>query len=277
MSNTNTMELEIMTIGGIDCYEQDDTVYLNLEAVARGLGFTTTQTINGTEYVNVRWKRVDEYLEEIGFATSGKRPKYIPESVFYRLAMKAKNDVAEKFQTYVAEEVIPSIRKHGAYMTPKTLKEMLDNPAAMIEILQRLQEEQEARKQLETEVAVKTQQLAEAAPKVSYYDIVLQCPDLLPISQIAKDYGMSAQKMNKLLNEAGVQYKQGNIWLLYQKYASEGYTQTRTDVYEDSDGESHAKLRTCWTQKGRLFIYDLLKSKFSILPLIEREDDEDGE
>ena len=262
---------EIMTIGGIDCYEENGTAYLKLEAVARGLGFTTTQVVKGTEYTNVRWNRVDEYLEEIGFATSGKRPEYIPENVFYRLAMKAKNETAEKFQTFVADEVIPSIRKHGAYMTPKTLQEMLDDPGAMIEVLQRLREEQERRKELETVVSVKDQQIAEMTPKAGYYDLILMNKDVMPISKIAKDYGMSAQRMNILLHEMGVQYKQGDIWLLYQQYAGEGYTHTKTDLYVDGEGEQHTRVRTCWTQKGRLFIYDLLKNKYGILPLIERE------
>lgn len=106
---------EIMNINGMECYEQDGTAYLKLETVARGLGFTTTQNVGGTEYINVRWKRVEEYLEEIGFATSGKRPDFIPENIFYRLAMKAKNETAEKFQALVADEIIPSIRKTGGY------------------------------------------------------------------------------------------------------------------------------------------------------------------
>lgn len=106
----------IMNIGGVDCYEENGTAYLKLEAVARGLGFTTTQNVGGTEYVNVRWKRVEEYLEEIGFATSGKRPEFIPENIFYRLAMKAKNETAEKFQTLVADEIIPTIRRTGGYV-----------------------------------------------------------------------------------------------------------------------------------------------------------------
>lgn len=106
---------EVMTIGGVDCYEKDGTAYLKLEAVARGLGFTTTQTIKGTEYTNIRWNRVDEYLKELDFATCGKRPDFIPENIFYRLAMKAKNETAEKFQALVADEIIPSIRKTGSY------------------------------------------------------------------------------------------------------------------------------------------------------------------
>lgn len=260
---------EVMTIGGIDCYEENGTAYLKLETVARGLGFTQTAA-SGHEVV--RWERIRKYMAELGVPTSGdddKPPEYIPENVFYRLAMKAKNETAEKFQAYVADEVIPSIRKHGAYMTPKTLREMLDDPGAMIEMLQRLREEQERRKELETEVAVKDQQIQELQPKAGYYDLILMNKDVMPVSKIAKDYGMSARRMNELLHEMGVQYRQGDIWLLYQQYAGEGYTQTKTDLYIGGDGEQHAKVMTCWTQKGRLFIYDLLKNKYGILPLIE--------
>lgn len=107
-------------ISGVSCYEQDGTAYLKLDDVARGLGFTDSK--NGVEYV--RWARVDKYLAEFGFATCGERPEFIPENIFYRLAMKAKNETAEKFQALVADEIIPSIRKTGSYTMPKLSKEM---------------------------------------------------------------------------------------------------------------------------------------------------------
>ncbi len=113
------------------------------------------------------------------------------------------------------------------------------------------------------------QQIAELQPKANYYDIVLNCKDLLPISTIAKDYGLSAARLNSYLHEKGVQYKQSDIWLLYQKYARNGYTSTKTHTYDGLDGSTHSKVHTYWTQSGRLFIYELLKSD-SILPLIER-------
>ena len=128
------MNEKVMNIGGVDCYERDGVAYLELDAVARGLGFTTTQIVNGTEYINVRWRRVDEYLKELNFATCGKRPDFIPENIFYRLAMKAKNDVAEAFQAKVADEIIPSIRKHGAYLTPETIEAAIVNPDIMIQL-----------------------------------------------------------------------------------------------------------------------------------------------
>lgn len=123
--------------------------------------------------------------------------------------------------------------------------------------------------QLRITVSVQTQQIAELQPKASYYDVVLNCKDLLSIGKIAKDYGKSAVWLNKWLHEHGIQYKQGDIWLLYQKYAEQGYTSTKTSVFNGSDGKEHSKVHTYWTQKGRLFIYDQLKAD-GILPIVER-------
>ena len=112
--------LSPVLISGVSCYEQDGTAYLKLEDVARGLGFT--QTKNGLEYI--RWDRVESYLAGFGFPHKWGKDDFIPENVFYRLAMKANNPVAEKFQALVADEIIPSIRKTGSYTMPKLSKEM---------------------------------------------------------------------------------------------------------------------------------------------------------
>ena len=124
---------------------------------------------------------------------------------------------------------------------------------------------------LELENKIQSQQIAELKPKASYYDVVLNCKDLLSISVIAKDYGWSAIRLNEYLHKKGVQFKQGKTWLLYQKYAVKGYTSTKTHEYLGNDGANHTNVHTYWTQKGRLFIYDLLKSD-GIVPLIERDE-----
>lgn len=116
--------LSPVLISGVSCYEHDGTAYLKLEDVARGLGFTQTQNKNGTEYISIRWETINRYLEEIGFPNKLGKDSYIPENIFYRLAMKAKNETAEKFQALVADEIIPSIRKTGGYRMPKLSKEM---------------------------------------------------------------------------------------------------------------------------------------------------------
>ena len=138
-----------------------------------------------------------------------------------------------------------------------------------------------AQKQIESlgsTVQVQQQQIAELQPKATYYDLILQCKDAIPISVIAKDYGYSARKMNELLNEYGIQFKQGKNgpWLLYQKYADKGYTNTKTQNFPDKDGDMFARVHMCWTQKGRIFLYGLLKSK-NILPTMEREQVEETE
>lgn len=195
----------------------------------------------------------------------------INESGLYAVILRSDKPRAKPFRKWVTNEVLPSIRKHGAYMTDQTLERALTSPDFLIELATQLKAEQAQRKQLETTVAVQNQQIAELQPKASYYDVVLNCKDLISIGKIAKDYGWSAQKLNEYLHKHGVQYKQGKTWLLYQDYAGMGYTSTKTHVYHGDDGMEHAaEPHTYWTQKGRLFIYDLLKSD-GIYPLIERE------
>lgn len=114
-------DLQIISISGIDCYERDGTAYLKLDTVARGLGFTRIAE-SGNEVV--RWERVDGYLRDLGVPTCG-HGDFIPENIFYRLAMKAKNEAAEAFQAKIADEVIPAIRKTGGYNPkPMTANEM---------------------------------------------------------------------------------------------------------------------------------------------------------
>lgn len=194
-------------------------------------------------------------------------PVLINESGLYSLILSSKMPNAKKFKRWVTSEVLPAIRKHGIY----AIDEVLNNPDMLIAALTELKAEREKTKLLTETVAVQKQQISEMKPKASYYDVVLNCKDLVAISVIAKDYGWSANRMNQYLHKKGVQYKQGNkIWLLYQKYSELGYTSTKTNSYSGSDGTVHTKPHTYWTQKGRLFIYELLKSD-GILPNIERE------
>lgn len=122
--------LQILNIDGVECYEKDGMVYLKLETVARGLGFTDNS--KGIEYV--RWNTVRQYLKDIGFSQEVAKDDFIPENVFYRLAMKAKNEVAEKFQAKVADEIIPSIRRTGGYgFKPMTPEQMMRVQLGMID------------------------------------------------------------------------------------------------------------------------------------------------
>lgn len=190
----------------------------------------------------------------------------INESGLYSLILSSKLPKAKKFKHWVTSEVLPAIRKHGVY----AVDEVLNNPDMLISALQELKAEREKRKLLEETAAVQRQQITEMQPKGSYYDVVLNCKDLVAISTISKDYGWSATKMNNYLHSKGVQYKQGEIWLLYQKYAAQGFTSTKVHSYNGNDGEIHTRPHTYWTQKGRLFIYGLLKAD-GIMPLIEQD------
>lgn len=114
--------------------------------------------------------------------------------------------------------------------------------------------------------------IAEMKPKVSYYDIILSSTDCMTVTQIGKDYGLSAKSLNQILNNLKIQYKQSGQWLLYQKYAAEGYTKSETTSFVKTDGSIGTNLLTKWTQKGRLFLYELLKDH-GHLPLIEQEED----
>ena len=110
--------------------------------------------------------------------------------------------------------------------------------------------------------------IEELQPKATYYDLILQCPDLVSTTEIAKDYGMSATKFNRLLHDLKIQFKQSGVWFLYQKYAGFGYTKTKTHNYSDEYGGQHSRQHMYWTQKGRLFLYEYLKGE-NIVPLIE--------
>lgn len=195
-----------------------------------------------------------------------KRMLIINESGLYQAIFGSTLPNAKKFKRWVTSEVLPSIRKHGLY----AMDELLENPDIAINALLKLKEEREKRKALEIENQVKDQQIAELKPKATYYDLILQCADLISMTEIAKDYGMSAKAMNKILHELGVQYNQSGIWFLYAKYQDRGYTQTKTQNYNKPDGTQGAKAHTYWTQKGRLALYELLKQN-GILPMIERK------
>lgn len=200
-------------------------------------------------------------------------PVMINESGLYTLILSSKKPEAKRFKRWVTAVVIPSIRKHGAYATDVTIDKLIESPEFGIKLLTELAEERERRKAIETTLAAKDQQLLEMKPKVSYYDIVLNCGDLIEITKIAKDYGWSGQRMNQYLHDKGIQYRTSDgQWLLYQKYAAAGYTATKTHAFKDSNGIEHARIHTYWTQKGRLFIYDLLK-RDDVFPLIESREE----
>ncbi|MEF3306636.1 phage antirepressor KilAC domain-containing protein [Paenibacillus sp. GYB003] len=243
--------MNLITIHNVRGYiDENGTAQLNIEDVSRGLGFVQSKG----KVTYVRWERVNGYLSDMGFPQLvGK--EYIPENVFYRLSMKGETESALAFQAKVADEILPSIRKTGTYSIniPKSLPEALRAYAAEVEKNQILMLENQ-------ELKVKTR----------YVELILKSKATVTITQIAKDYGMSGAQLNKLLHEEKVQYKQNKQWLLYQKYHDRGYTKSETIDITRSNGDPDVTMNTRWTQKGRLFIHEIL-TKRGIVPFMDRE------
>lgn len=199
--------------------------------------------------------------------------RYITEADIYRLVMRSKLPEAEKFQDWVCEEVLPSIRKHGAYLTDAALQRVVTEPDFLIGLANAIKEERKNRMTVEAKcekqkllIGRQQEQIEELGRRTSYVELVLQCKGLLDITQIAQDYGLSGRKLNTILHEKGIQYKDNRQWILYAPYKDKGYVHSATLSLES--GKS--VMRTQWTQKGRLFIYERLK-KDGILPVMERE------
>ena len=208
----------------------------------------------------------DEFAEEIN------EQKILPvkyldkkgeERPMFILDLKQSRQVLVRESRQVRKAVIAYIdelERQLSLQAPKTLKE------ALILAL----EQQERLEVLALENAIKDQQIAELKPKADYMDMILKNKSLLTITQIAKDYGMSGNAMNKILRQLGVQYKQSGQWFLYSKYHHLGYTSSETVDIVRSDGKRDVKMNTKWTLKGRIFLYKLLKEE-GVLPMIEKE------
>lgn len=203
---------------------------------------------------------------------------FINESGVYALVFSSKLPKAKEFKRWVTSEVLPAIRKHGAYMTEQTVEKALTSPDFLIQLATNLKKEQEARQEaeaknfkLEHEVVGLNEKISELKPKADYVDRILKSTSLVTTTQIAKDYGMGAPTFNKKLKELKVQHNVGGQWVLTYKYQGKGYASSETIEVEKKDGSTKTVMHTKWTQKGRLFLHDLLK-KHNILPMIEKAD-----
>lgn len=238
----NTPQIFNFEQNEVRTFLENDVPYFVANDVAKTLGYK-----NPSKATNDHCKKA---IETWGNDSLGRRQKFkiIPESDVYRLIIKSNLPSAEKFESWVMEEVLPQIRKHGMYATD----ELLNNPDLLIEVATKLKEERMLR-------LVAEQKVAEYEPKISYLDSILSSKDSVTISQIAADYGMSPQEMNKLLHSLGVQKKIGKQWLLCKKHMRQGYTKSHTQEIPQTDGTVKVVMNTKWTQKGRLFIYNLLE------------------
>lgn len=176
----------------------------------------------------------------------------INEYGLYNLVLSSRKPEAKEFKRWITHDVIPAIRKTGSYSMaiPQTLPEALRAYA----------NEVESHNATKAIVAQQEQQIAEFKPVKDYVDKILSSKSCLTITQIAADYGMSAQELNKILHEAGLQRKVGDQWILYKQHMSKGFTKSETFTFCRSDGRLDSKITTKWTQKGRLEIHNILSS-----------------
>lgn len=250
--------------GNLRVVQKDNQTWFVGKDVADILGYQ-----NGSRDINRHVAKEDRHKTMVFDGNQNKETIVINESGLYSLILSSKLPTAKKFKHWVTSDVLPIIRKHGAYMTPETIEKTLTSPDFIIRLATELKKEKEARAKLEIENNQKNQIIGELKPKADYTDLILQSKGTVPITAIAKDYGISGRKMNKILHELKVIYKTGNQWFLYAKWQSHGYTHSKTINFTHRDGRKDVTMHTEWTQKGRLFLYNLLK-KNGIIPVIER-------
>jgi len=246
------MKNKLISVANIRGYVSGEMVMLNAEDVARGWGFT--QIKNGTEYV--RWDRVNDYLKEFGFSPQVGKDDYIPENIVYRLGFKASNETAQKFQALLADNVLPNIRKFGAYMTEETLEAALTNPDFLIQLATQLKAEKTARKKAEAQIEADR-------PKVTFADAVCSSKQSILIGELAK-----------LIKQNGIDVGQNRLfkWLREHKYLMRNNEPTQKamelklfDVTErtinNPDGSVRITRTTKVTGKGQVYFINKFKNQ----------------
>lgn len=199
---------------------------------------------------------------------------FIDEDGLYDVILDSRKPEAKKFRKWVTSEVLPSIRKHGAYMTEATIERALKEPDFLIELATNLKKEQQARELAEAKNVAKDgiiqeqqQVIKQMKVRQSFVDYIMSTPSCVCITQIAKEYGLSAKKRNQFLHEKKIQYSVNGQWIPYADYQTEGLMKSVHVILENNMSREHSQ----WTQKGRLFLYEFLK-QYGIYPLMERND-----
>ncbi|WP_432720522.1 phage antirepressor [Staphylococcus shinii] len=236
--NSKFGNLEVLTIDGKEWFPATE--------VAKKLGYKDP------------YKAIKQHTKLKGWANhlvpsmgGNQNKKFIDEGNLYRLITNSKLPQAEEFEEWVFEEVLPSIRKHGIYATESVIEQTMKDPDYIINILMEYKQEKENN-------LILKQEIGELKPKADYVDEILKSPGTMTITQIAADYGLSAQKLNKLLHEARLQRRVGKQWVLYTEHMNKGYTKSETINIVRSDGTPDTQPQTKWTQKGRLKIHEIL-------------------
>ncbi|HDG6002317.1 TPA: phage antirepressor KilAC domain-containing protein [Staphylococcus aureus] len=237
--NSQFGDLEILTIEGKQWFPATE--------VAMTLGYSNPRDAI-SRHVKRRGVVNHDVIDSLG---RKQNKKFIDEGNLYRLISRSKLPQAEQFEEWVFDEVLPAIRKHGIYATDNVIEQTLKDPDYIITVLTEYKKEKERNLLLQ-------QEIGELKPKADYVDEILKSTGTLATTQIAADYGISAQKLNKLLHEARLQRKVNKQWVLYSEHMGKSYTDSDTITIVRSDGREDTVLQTRWTQKGRLKIHEIM-------------------
>lgn len=252
-------EIKVFEGKEVEIIELDSVVLFNAKNVGEVLGLgdsAVRKAISNMNENQVILLKNSDVKESNIRKLNNRGENFLTEAGVYKLAFRSNKASAERFTNWVAEEVLPSIRKHGAYLTHNTIEEVIANPDFGIRLLEELKSEQEKRKLLELDNE-------RMKPKEEYYDRILNAKGTFNVGQISQDYGMSAQEFNSVLSALKIQYKNNGQWVLYKGYQGKGYTKSE-DIYKNGVATKFTR----WTPKGRIFLYEELK-RHNIEPICE--------
>lgn len=232
----------------------DGSISINAEDTAIGFGWFKSELKNGKEYTSIRWKRMNDFSKECGFDHKWSKDDYIPESLFYMLGFKAENERAIKYQQWLAIEVLPSIRKHGAYMTNEVIERTLTDPDYLIQLATALKEERQARKLAE-------EKIEKQKPLVDFANQVSDTTDLIDMKTMAKllkdnNINIGRNRLFEFLRIKKILMKDNQP---YQQYVDAGYFKVIEHTYTDFLGQTKTNRQTLVTGKGQLYITKKVK------------------
>ena len=220
------------------------------------------KTSNGSYDVSNMLKTVDEdekTIRKIFVSSKMRNMWFLTEDGFYEVCMQSTKPNAKIFKKEV-KKILKTIRKTGMYMTDNVWDTITNNPEKLGEVLINYGKVKRELEHLEEENQIQKQLIAEYKPIKEYVDTILSSEDTMTITQIAADYGLSAYELNKTLNEQRVIRKVGGQWILYAEHMNKGYTKSETITVKKKNGTEKVVPNTKWTQKGRLFIHNLLET-----------------
>lgn len=217
---------------------------------------------NGSYDVNSMLRMVDEdekLMRKIFVSGQNRNMCFLTENGFYEVCMQSTKPNAKIFKKEV-KKILKTIRKTGMYMTDNVWDTITNNPEKLGEVLINYGKVKRELEQLEEENQIQKQLIAEYKPIKEYVDTILSSEDTMTITQIAADYGLSAYELNKTLNEQRIIRKVGGQWILYAEHMNKGYTKSETITVKKKNGTEKVVPNTKWTQKGRLFVHNLLET-----------------